>query len=156
MKIFYCCYGSAHSSVVAAAIHLGWLPSDRLPDTEEFKRLPHYDKTNSFEIGYPFFMGRDERGIEVYIIGMTSQRKLVKRAIVSFLEHSGVNTDNLFFIDTLPLVNFKTKVGGILSRRLGLVFLGRPLTIKGIQERYFEFVKLVEIVKKRVEISTKA
>ncbi|MGB3963216.1 MAG: DUF3189 family protein, partial [Tepidanaerobacteraceae bacterium] len=35
MKIFYCCYGSAHSSVVAASIHLGLLPSDRVPTSRE-------------------------------------------------------------------------------------------------------------------------
>ncbi|ADL07738.1 DUF3189 family protein [Thermosediminibacter oceani] len=155
MKIFYCCYGSAHSSVVAAAIHLGMLPSDRLPDAEEFERLPRYDKTSSCEIGYPFFMGKDEKENEVFIIGMTSQRELVKRAIASFLEHSGVNTENLLFIDTLPFVNLKTKIGGILSRRLGLVSLGRPLTIEGIREKYFDFVKLVQDVKKRADTKTK-
>lgn len=155
MKIFYCCYGSAHSSVVAASIHLGLLPKDRVPEYQEFERLPYYDKTNSLEIGTPFFMGRDEREMEVYIIGMMNQRELIKRAIISFLEQSKVNTKDIIFVDTLPLVNLKTKIGGILSRRIGLVTLGRPLTIRGIQERYFEFVKLVENVKQAVTSSVK-
>ncbi|MCG0274700.1 MAG: DUF3189 family protein [Thermosediminibacteraceae bacterium] len=155
MKIFYCCYGSAHSSVVAASIHLGLLPKDRVPKYQEFERLPYYDKTNSLEIGTPFFMGRDEREMEVYIIGMMNQRELIKRAIISFLEQSKVDTKDIIFVDTLPLVNLKTKIGGILSRRIGLVTLGRPLTIRGIQERYFEFVKLVENVKQAVTSSVK-
>ncbi|SHM07481.1 Protein of unknown function [Caldanaerovirga acetigignens] len=148
MKIFYCCYGSAHSSVVAAAIHLGWLPEDRVPQVQEIENLPHYDKTDSFEIGTPFFMGKDKKGVDVYIIGMTGQRQLVKNAILSFLRHNEIETKDIFFIDTIPLVNLKTKIGGILSRRIGLVTIGRPLTVKGIQEKYFEFVKLVNGVKK--------
>jgi hypothetical protein len=31
MKIIYHCYGGTHSSVIAAAIHLGLLPEDRVP-----------------------------------------------------------------------------------------------------------------------------
>ncbi|MCF6095870.1 DUF3189 family protein [Thermovorax subterraneus] len=148
MKIFYCCYGSAHSSVVAAAIHLGWLPEDRVPGFHEIENLPHYDKTDSLEIGTPFFMGKDEKGSEVYIIGMTGQRQLVKNAILSFLKYNNIKTKYIFFVDTIPLVNLKTKIGGILSRRIGLVAVGRPLTVIGIQEKYFEFVKLVNEVKK--------
>lgn len=148
MKIFYCCYGSAHSSVVAAAIHLGWLPEDRVPELEEIEKLPHYDKTASAEIGTPFFMGKDRKGAEIYIIGMASQRLLVKNAIVSFLQHSGVEPEDVIFVDAIPLVNLKTKIGGILSRRMGLVSVGRPLTIRGVQERYFDFVKMVKEVKR--------
>lgn len=153
MRIFYYCYGSAHSSVVAASIHLGFLPADRVPRPDEFRKLPHYDRTNSFEIGTPFFMGKDEYGSEIFIIGMTSQRELVKKAIVSFLKHSGVNTCDLMMVDTLRNVNLKTKIGGFMSRRLGLVKLGRPLTIQGIREKYFEFVQLVDSVKKAEGLS---
>ncbi len=147
MKIFYCCYGSAHSSVVAASIHLGLLPSNRVPTFREFIVLPHYDKTESFEIGTPFYMGKDEYNSEIFILGMGSERKLVKRAILSFLTHAGINTQDVMIIDTLKNVNLITKIGGFASRRLGLVTIGRPLTILGIQQRYRDFVKLVMQVK---------
>lgn len=150
MDVFYYCYGSAHSSVVAAAIHLGLLPTDKIPCPEEFSALPHYDKTESFEIGTPFFMGKDEFGSNIYIIGMTSERELVKRAIFSFLDHSDINLDSILFVDALKNVNLQTKIGGFLSRRLGLVRLGRPLTIYGIQREYFKFIKLVQDVKKLI------
>jgi len=148
MKVFYCCYGSAHSSVVAAAIHLGLLPSDRLPDAKEFLVLPHFDKTESFEIGTPFFMGRDEYNSEVYILGMGGERALIKRAILSFLGHAGIDTRDIMLIDTLRNVNLITKIGGFTSRRLGLVAIGRPLTVFGIKQKYGDFVKLVRDVKK--------
>ncbi len=149
MKIFYYCYGSAHSSVVAASIHLGLLPIDRIPVSNEFKRLPHYDKTESFEIGIPFFMGKDECNSDVYILGMASQRDLIKRAMLSFLTHLGIDTQDLLLIDTLENVNLITKIGGFTSRRLGFVGIGRPLTIIGIKQKYQDFIKLVDDVKRK-------
>jgi hypothetical protein len=51
-------------------------------------------------------------------------------------------------VNALNNVNLKTKIGGFISRRLGLVTIGRPLTIKGIQEKYAGFVTLVENTKR--------
>ncbi|MGB9813135.1 MAG: DUF3189 family protein [Thermovenabulum sp.] len=150
MKIFYYCYGSAHSSVIAAAIHVGYLPKDRIPKDEEFLKIPYFDKTDNYEIGTPFLMGKDEYGNEVYIIGMTNEREMIKKTIISFLKESGIDLNQIHMVDTLHLVNLKTKIGGLLSRRFKLVNVGRPLTIRGIQEKYFDFVNLVMKVKRRM------
>jgi len=149
MKIFYYCYGSAHTSVVAASIHLGFLPTNTIPEAFYFENLPYYDRTPSDEIGTPFFMGLDEYNAEIYIIGMDGERELIKNAITSFLKNSGIDTDKeLIMVNALQSVNIKTRFGGFASRRLGLVKFGRPLTIKGIQENYYNFVKLVADVKR--------
>lgn len=147
MNIVYYCYGSAHSSVLAAGIHLGQLPTDRVPKAEEIEKLPRYDEATPSQIGTVFYMGRDEFGSHIYIIGMGSHRVLVKRAILSFLQCSGVDTSNLILVSTLENINFKTRVGGFSSRRLGFVRFGRPLTIKGLQEKYHFFCELVAKVK---------
>lgn len=147
MKVFYYCYGSAHSSVVAAAIHIGYLPTDRIPSATEFINLPHYDKTKSSEIGIPFFMGYDNCGNEIFIIGMGRERNLVRKTIISFLKYNKKDIGNILMVNTLRNVNIKTKIGGFLSRGLGLVSLGRPLTIRGIQEKYLNFVDMVDGVK---------
>ena len=60
MHVIYYCYGSAHSSVISAAIHLGRLPSDRVPTQEEMMRLTDFDRTESWQIGTLFFKGHDE------------------------------------------------------------------------------------------------
>lgn len=153
MNIVYYCYGSAHSSVMAAGIHLGRLPMDRVPRAEEIENLPRYDQAKPSEIGTVFYMGQDEYDNPIYIVGMGSHRNLVKRAIISFLEISGVDTSDLILISTLESINFKTRLGGFTSRRLGLVNFGRPLTIKGLQEKYHYFCDLVQRVK---EIEAKA
>lgn len=148
MKIFYYCYGSAHTSVVAASIHLGLLPSSTVPDASSIEKLPHYDRTTSKEIGTPFFMGIDENKVEIYIIGMASERRLIKNAILSFLQNIGIDVNQeVMLVNALKGVNIKTRFGGFASRRMGLVRLGRPLTIKGIQENYYNLVKLVADVK---------
>jgi len=147
MKVFYCCYGSAHTSVVAASIHIGLLPHNRVPHPRELEILPHYDKTESFEVGTPFFMGIDEYGAEVYILGMINQRELIKKAVRSFLKHSGIDDKDVLIEDALKNVNIMTKIGGFISRRLGLVKIGRPLTIWGIQRGYADFTEFVYGVK---------
>ncbi len=154
MKIFYCCYGSTHSSVVAASIHLGLLPVERIPTSNEIKRLPYYDKIETSEIGTPFYMGKDEFNSEIFILGMANHRKIIKKAILSFLEHSGLDLQDLLMIDTLKNVNMITKVGGFFSRRLGLVSIGRPLTIIGIQQKYESFTSLVNNVKMKEQMMT--
>ena len=151
MKVIYHCYGSSHSSVVAAAIHLGWLPSDRIPEPQEILRLPHYDKTSPAQIGTCFFMGTDEAGREVYIIGMGAAKGVVKRAVESIFRICGLSSNDYMLVDTLPEVGLVTKIGGFLSRAVGLIGLGRPLTVWGMRRSYPRFVNLVKGVKQRLE-----
>ncbi len=151
MKVIYHCYGSSHSSVVAAAIHLGWLPSDRVPEPDEILGLPHYDKTNPDQIGICFYMGTDEAGREVYIIGMGAAKGVVRRAVESIFQICGVSRDEYTLVDTLPEVGIVTKIGGFLSRAVGLIGVGRPLTVWGMRRSYPRFVQLVQGVRARLD-----
>lgn len=154
MIIVYMCYGSAHSSVVAASIHVGFLPTDRVPSYFEIVSLPHYDKTKHNQIGIPFYMGRDEFNNDVYILGAKNGRKIVIKAAYSFLSQYGISKKEIIFIDALPTIGLTTKIGGIASRRLGAVLIGRPLTVYGIIKKYNNFVKLVTDVKTNFQIKT--
>lgn len=151
MKVIYYCYGSSHSSVLAAAIHTGKLPTMRVATKDEICQLPHYDKTDSNEIGTPFYYGEDEFNNQIYVLGMGSKRELVKSILFSFLNEVEISTNDIIVIDALPYVNLATKVGGILSRRFGLVKIGRPLTIYSLQLCYNRYIKLIERVKKRLK-----
>jgi hypothetical protein len=150
MKLIYNCYGSAHSSVLAAGIHVGILPRDRIPTAEEIIAVPQYDRTDTEEIGTIFYFDKDEFGFEVYIMGMKGSSKIVERAIYSILDQEGIDRTELVLVDTLPYVNNTTRIGGFLSRGLGLVSIGRPLTIHGLQKSYWRFVDLVNNVKDRL------
>ncbi len=148
--VFYHCFGSAHSSVVSAALHLGLLPRDRVPRAGEICRLPYYDRVDNDEIGTPFPFGTDEKGYEVYIIGTGEGKKLIPKLIAEFLSLYGIPASNLYFVDALRNANWQVRVGGFLSRRVGLVVPGRYLTVVGIRRNYPAFVEAVEGVKDRL------
>ncbi|MCL4515159.1 MAG: DUF3189 family protein [Firmicutes bacterium] len=149
-KIIYHCYGSSHSSVTAAAIHLGMLPRNRLPTSGELLSIPHFDRTTSREVGTPFFMGTDHWGNEVYILGRGRAKKFMKNAVKSLCRIHGFPEEDLLLVDALSILNTTTVVGGTLSRGLGLVSLGRPIAALGIRLSYFNFVRLVEKIERSV------
>ncbi len=151
MIIIYHCYGSAHTSVIASAIHLGLLPANRVPTSQEILTLPYYDQINNEQIGNPYYIGKDEFNSRVYILGLANNKDVVIRSIFSLLKIYGIPSRQLLMVDSLVEIHYLTRIGGFLSRRLGLVKLGRPLTVKGIQSGYFPFVRLVNEVKKKLK-----
>ena len=78
LKIIYHCYGGSHSSVIAAALHLKWIDKDRLPSEEEMMAIPYYDKTDNGDFGSILFIGIDESGNEIYVLGKKGMRKYTR------------------------------------------------------------------------------
>ncbi|QUH20931.1 DUF3189 family protein [Alkaliphilus sp. B6464] len=150
MKIIYTCYGGAHSSIVASAIHMGYLPVDRIPTKEEILNIPYYDQSPKEFRGTPIYIGTDEKLREIYALGMGPYRREYTEIAYNFaFQLSNDVKKNIQIINVIPLLSFSVKIGGFLSRRVGLIKLGRPLTVAGIQKRYNLFIELVEDVKKR-------
>jgi ABC-type dipeptide/oligopeptide/nickel transport system permease subunit len=69
VKVIYYCYGGTHSSVVTAAIHLKYLPEDRVPRADELMAVSRFDKAERHDIGVPYYMGTDELGNDIYVLG---------------------------------------------------------------------------------------
>ena len=150
MKLFYHCYGGAHTSVTCASIHLNYLPNDRIPKTCEFKAIPFYDKMENRELGKPVYMGRDDMGWDIYVVGMKDGKNVVIPAIISYLNANNVSRREVLFVSALVQLHPITAIGGIVSRRLGLAFIGRPMTIWGIRRSYPHLVELVNKVKQNI------
>ncbi|GGK18906.1 DUF3189 family protein [Caldalkalibacillus thermarum TA2.A1] len=151
MHIIYHCYGSAHSSIIAAAIHLGRLPSDRVPDKEEILALPDFDTTRDDSLGHIFFKGRDEKGHAIYTAGMGRHHQTVKRLLLEMIRLNNGPESSFKFVEALPSINKLAKLGGALSRRYGLVMIGRPLAAIGIMQSYQHLVELVHKTKEEVK-----
>ncbi|MDD3838949.1 MAG: DUF3189 family protein [Clostridia bacterium] len=149
MYIFYACYGSAHTSITAASIHLGYLPDDHVPLADEFNKVPFYDQMPPEKIGSPLYMGIDSYRNQIFSIGMKSSRKIVTNSIYSLLNINGVKK-NIIIINSLIDLNLFTMTGGFMSRRMNWVLIGRPLTVYGIRKSYRKLVDLVESVKNTV------
>ena len=144
MKVFYHCYGSSHTSVVAAAIHVGGLAPDRLPRLGEIQDVPHFDRIRAAELGTVFVSGRGPDGEEVLVVGFGPGRKIVREAVLSLLELKDVPPNDYLLVDALDGANWMVRIGGMLSRRLGLVSIGRPLAALGIRLMFRRLVRLVE------------
>jgi hypothetical protein len=148
--LFYHCYGGAHTSITCASIHLNYLPYDRIPEIYEFKAIPFYDKMDNKNLGTPVYMGQDDMGWNIYVVGMKDGKDVVIPAINSYLNTSGISLREILFISALVKLHPITAIGGIISRRLGMAFAGRPMTIWGIRRSYPILVDLVTRVKRDV------
>jgi hypothetical protein len=147
VKLFYFCYGRAHSSVIAGYIHLQKLPGDRIPSIKEIIAVPEFDKANPGDFGIPYFLGKDDLGREVYVIGFGKNHLLALQTIHYILINQGNDPSDWHFLNALNKIGILTKIGGFLSRNLKIVTIGRYLAALGIQKSYFQLIKLVELAK---------
>ncbi|PKM77039.1 MAG: hypothetical protein CVU90_09270 [Firmicutes bacterium HGW-Firmicutes-15] len=146
MKIIYHCFGGAHSSVTAAALHLGMLNKTRPPTKEQLMEIPYYDKTSDVDFGSIRYMGTDEFGHEVYVLGKKSMGNRYSAILMGVAEIVG-KQDQLIVVNCMDRVNWSMKIGGFTSRRMRLVLLGRPVVTWGTQKAFSQLVNLVEITR---------
>jgi len=150
VNIIYHCYGSAHSSVIAAAIHLGRLPDSRVPGVREIMALPDFDRADDRHLGSLFYKGMDEKGFHVYTMGLGGQSAAALQTIKSILALAGADPESFHFVGALRCITLMTKVGGALSRRYGIRIIGRPIAAWGITRSYPTLVDLVKQVKRQL------
>ncbi|MFZ5813680.1 MAG: DUF3189 family protein [Bacillota bacterium] len=151
MRIIYHCYGQAHSSVTAANIHLGHLPRHRRATVAEIQHQPCFDRTEAHQLGRPCLMGTDEWGHQVYVLGLAGGRLAMVRAVQEFLVAGGVDPAAFLFVNALQHAGVPLRIGGYTSRRLGLIWPGRPLSALGVYLKYPRFVALVDQVRQQVQ-----
>lgn len=150
MIIIFHCYGGTHTSVVAASIHLNLLPRDRTPTVEEFTRLPYFDRVDNRAGGCLHYLGRNLAGDAVFTLSGRSGGAELEKILLSLLEIMGVPREAVAFINCLPHVNLPVRIGGFLSRRLGLAALGRPLLSLGLKMRYPSLVREVKRLERQL------
>jgi len=148
-KIIYHCYGGAHSSVTAAAIHLGKLPAEKTPSDEELMSLNLFDRLTKDGHGQLHFAGVDEWQNQIYSVGCRNVGKAMER-LLSGVAEMFAQKDQLIFVDTLHCVTMKMRIGGYISRQLGLIKIGRPIVLQGTQEAYPQLVALVTRIRNEV------
>lgn len=146
MKLFYYCYGRAHSSVITGWIHLNRLPKDQTPTVKEIISTPGFDKSDDRDFGAPYFLGKDEFGNEVFIIGFGGEPGLGLQTICFLNDRLG-NPMEWKFYNSLAAVGWLTKIGGFISKKLKWPYLGRYLAALGIQKSYSKLAELVKSVK---------
>ncbi len=153
MIIIFQCFGGTHTSVVAASLYTGQLSRRRAPRTDELIALPYYDRMDSSEMGKLHFIGPDKWDNPVFALGSGKWGAEIREILAAFLELPYENRQTVAVIDCLPTINTVTRIGGYISRRLGLTRIGRPLVNRGIQSGYPRLLHLVESFEKNADLS---
>lgn len=125
MKVIYHCYGGTHSSVLAAAIHLGLLQKNGPLSARKLFSCPMFDQLEHGQIGSINMIGKDKEGHEIYVMGCKNAGALVEKILPEFCQLLGVDPGSILLVCTIPCLNILLRLGGYLSRRAGLVTLGR-------------------------------
>lgn len=146
MKVIYHCYGGAHSSVLAAALHLKMIDAALLPNPDDMMLLPYFDKTKNSDFGTIRYMGTDDCGNQVYVLGkknMGDRCTIMLRGVARLM---GVENEVLA-VNCMSRVNLLMMIGGFTSRRLGWTILGRPVLFQGTRDAFQSIANLVEITR---------
>lgn len=145
MKVVYHCFGGAHASPTAAAIHLGIIDRTKPLKWHDFQKIPYFDITTNLEHGRLIKVGDDYLGNTVYIMGRRNAAKVAINLLREFTRLTGGNPEDYYFVDCVQLYNPFMVTGGFTSRSLGLVSFGRPVVTFGTR---LAFPVLVTIVNK--------
>jgi Protein of unknown function (DUF3189). len=122
------------------------LKKNRIPTPDDLIKIPYFDKTNDSDFGSIRYMGTDEFGNEVYVLGKKSLGNRFGSILLGVAAILG-KQDELLVVNCMDLVNWSMKLGGFTSRRLGLVALGRPVVSWGTGKAFGQLVNLVEITR---------
>lgn len=141
--------------MTAAAIHLGLMPDVRPAKDCELLAAPYFDAQVSRDHGRIRFIGYDEAGHEIYIVGKRHLGDEYERIMRRVIEMLGGYQEEYAFVNTMPYVNLWMMIGGFLSRRWGWTRLGRKIILHGTRQSYFKFVQLVAQVKEKIRFRKK-
>ena len=142
--IIYHCYGGAHSSVTAAAVHAGLLPREKIPSRLDLVSLPCFDAQKAWDHGLLQYMGKGKDGSLIYSVGFEAASGPVIKAVKNLFSLGKADAGKVIYVETRPTINNLMIIGGITSRLLGLTFIGRPLVTWGTQLAFKQIVSLVE------------
>jgi hypothetical protein len=150
MIYIYNCYGGTHTSSLASAIHLGKLPADRIPTRHEILSTDYFDKLDAKDMGEIKYRGTDGEGNKVFSLGRGGSKIAIKsmESLIRLLhDECGLN-EKIVLSNISPAVPPIMSIGGFLSRKLGITFLGLPLLLIGTKQAYARILELVEATRK--------
>jgi len=149
MIFIYNCYGGTHTSSLASAVHLGKLPLDRIPTKHEILSTDYFNELDNKDMGRIIYRGTDSEGNKVYTLGRGLSKVVVKsmESLIRLLHDECSLNEKLVLSNMSPTVTPAMSMGGYLSRRLTLDFLGVPLLLLGTRQAYKRITTLVSLTR---------
>ena len=149
MIIIYNCYGGTHSSMLTSAVHLGLLPSDRIPSKQEILNTKYFNHLRYQDMGRLIYHGVDDYGNKVYTIGRGTSSALIPAMRNLTLEmHKLYNVNEGFaYVNTSGTVPLAMTLGGFFSRGIKMDLIGIPLLAIGARQTFMNIVNLAQKTK---------
>jgi len=125
------------------------LPVNRKLTKEEILSVDYFNKLQTSDMGKLIFHGVDENGDSVYTVGRGSSKVVVpalKNLSIIFQDKLQIH-ETIVFSNTSPTVPFAMTMGGLLSRRLKIDFIGVPLLVLGAKQCCKEVLRLINHTK---------
>lgn len=140
---------------MASAVHLGLLPADRLPSREEVLNIPYFNKLSRKDFGRIIYRGTDSEGHKVFSFGRGTSTVLLPciENLINLLSNECGFKDRIILSNMSPCVPPAMTAGGMLSRWLGIHFIGVPLLVIGARETFPTIVEIVKLTKERAKQS---
>jgi hypothetical protein len=132
------------------------LPRTRTATKAEILSIPYYDNINSEYYGHIIHRGIDEEGNNVYTLSRQFSGSIVIRALTDLSIILAGDETHVVFVNVSPAVNSAMKIGGFLSRRLHLIWPGRPIVLWGSRRAYMNIVKIVNRTKEKTALNKKS
>ncbi|GIP34215.1 DUF3189 family protein [Paenibacillus sp. J2TS4] len=150
MIYIYNDYGGTHTTALAAAYHLNKLPINRKLTKDEILTTDYFNKLQTSDMGKLIFHGVDENGHPVYTVGRGSSKVVVPalKNLSILLQDRYKADETIVYSNTSPTVPLAMTIGGFLSRRLKLDFIGVPLLVLGAKQCCKNVIQLVIHTKK--------
>lgn len=136
MKIFFYCRTGVHTSLITAAIHLGWLPTHRKVREAELVKLPYFDNIDYQLLGTPIFLGYDQFNNQVYTFGTWTETEVIPKAVDSLLKLHGIASDQYLLVNTLPMENLMIRLGVKLAVKFKQKRVSEALILGGLIKAY--------------------
>jgi len=128
MKVFYLCRTGHHTSIIAAALHLGMISLES--GDNKLYDLKGFDDIEFKDIGKPFFVGTDSFNTEIYTVGVWNDSQIMSRAINDLVSLIGLRRGEWQVIDVSPAVSRLT-VAGLNLKKFRLKPLAKALVSLG-------------------------
>ncbi|MDN5331616.1 MAG: hypothetical protein PWP45_841 [Tepidanaerobacteraceae bacterium] len=143
-NVIYSCYFGSYLAAVAASLHLGIIEEF---DSTKIVNLPYFGKLEQNQWGKVYYVGDDESGRKIYIMGSKKAGRVVEKALKGIAKIYNIEETSVVFVDLLPYGNVFYTLGCFMLQRLNLKGLGTFSLMMGIRKSFGKMRDLVENIK---------
>lgn len=137
MKIIYYDSTGRYLAVIAAAIHLGQLDSNGgLPEWNQLEELTYFNSDDRIKAGEIIFIGRDQLGNDIYILGSEGVGGVIEKAISGIKRIFNIEVEDIF-VDLTKYENWRFNLG-LVIKSLNFSFLANRLIYNNLTDFFLK------------------